>query len=54
MSARSFTARFTAMLGIIGSAIAVSAAAREHRKPHDADLKRLGIDPDQFHRIRRY
>jgi hypothetical protein len=54
MSSRTIASGFTEFLGVIGSALAVSAATRQYRQPGDADLKRLGIDPNQFHRIRRY
>ena len=42
------------ILDAVGSALAVSAATRRYRQPTDADLKRLGINPAQFHGIRRY
>ena len=39
---------------LLGSAVAVSAAVRVHRKPKAADLLRLGVDPQSFERIARY
>ena len=54
MSTTSFARGFAGFLDVLGSTLAVSAATRRYRQPGDADLKRLGIDPDQFHRIRRY
>lgn len=36
----------------IGSAVAVSAAVRDRRPVRDADLVRLGIDPERFRQIR--
>lgn len=38
---------------MMGSAIAVSAAVRDHRPARPADLKRLGLDPEVFGRINR-
>lgn len=38
---------------MVGSAIAVSAAVREHRPARSTDLKRLGLDPETFGRISR-
>ena len=54
MSSKSLARGFTGFLDTIGSALAVSAAARQYRQPADTDLKRLGIDPTQFHGIPRY
>jgi hypothetical protein len=54
MSSRHLTTEISAFLGMFRSAVAVSAATRESRPARDADLKRLGIDPDQFRQIRRY
>jgi hypothetical protein len=39
---------------IIGSAIAAAAATNNGRKPRNRDLRILGIDPEQFHRIKRF
>ena len=36
-----------------GSAVAVSSAVEGNRKPRAIDLRRLGIDPEQFRTIRR-
>jgi len=41
-------------LDIVGSAIAVSSATRERRPAADADLRRLGISPDEFRKIKRF
>ena len=54
MSSRTIASGFHAFIDVVGSALAVSAATRQYRQPGDKDLKRLGIDPDQFHGIRRY
>ena len=54
MSTPSFAREFAGILDVVGSVLAVSAAARQRGRPGDAHLKRVGIDPDQFHRIRRY
>lgn len=54
MSARRFTNGFGEFLTLMGSAIAVSAATREHRHARDTDLQRLGIDPAQFRAIKRF
>ncbi|MBE0694474.1 MAG: hypothetical protein IH590_15415 [Aquamicrobium sp.] len=54
MSSKSRSRGFAGFLDTIGSVLAVSAATRQYRQPADADLKRLGIDPAQFHDIRRY
>lgn len=39
---------------IVGSAIAAAAAANNGRKPRNRDLRILGIDPAQFHDIKRF
>lgn len=54
MSSRFFPKGISEFFGLVGSAIAVSSATREHRRAHDSDLKRLGIDPEQFHAIKRF
>ncbi len=54
MSSKSISRGFVEFLDAVGSALAVSAATRQYRQPTDADLKRLGINPAQFHGIRRY
>ncbi|HRP79249.1 MAG TPA: hypothetical protein PL183_09135 [Aquamicrobium sp.] len=53
MSPRTFARGFSDFLDLAGSALAVSAAMHRYRQPSPADLKRLGIDPDQFRRIGR-
>ena len=40
--------------GVVESAVAVSAAVRDRRRANETDLKRLGIDPEQFYATRRY
>lgn len=40
------------LIGFVGSAIAVSSAVRDRHAAHPQDLRRLGIDPVQFDRIR--
>lgn len=54
MSNRFLTRGITEFLDVVGSALAVSAATREHRPARDADLRRLGIDPVQFRSIQRF
>lgn len=39
---------------IVASAIAVSSAVREHRKPRASDLAQLGIDPARFRQINHF
>lgn len=41
------------LIDVIGSAIAASAAVEGGRRPKAGDLTRLGIEPQQFYRIRR-
>lgn len=38
----------------VASAVAVSAAVRQHRTPRARDLNALGIDPVQFSKMGRY
>lgn len=40
--------RFTDLFSAFGSAIAVSAAVERGARPESRDLRRLGIDPEQF------
>lgn len=54
MSNRSLRRGITEFLDVVGSALAVSAATRNHRQAKDADLMRLGIDPVQFRGIKRF
>lgn len=54
MSVKRMTRGFGEFLGIVGSAFAVSAAVRERRVARDADLQRLGLDPEQFRTIKRF
>ena len=39
------------LLDTIGGALSVAAAVENHRKAKPSDLRRLGIDPDQFSSI---
>ncbi|MBN7758543.1 hypothetical protein JF546_10275 [Nitratireductor aquimarinus] len=52
MSARSFMSGIGEFFGVIESAVAVSSAVRNRRRAPDADLRRLGIDPEQFYATR--
>ncbi|WP_274423728.1 hypothetical protein [Chelativorans sp. YIM 93263] len=52
MSRHRYLAGVGNFFGAMGSAIAVSAAVRDRRAANPADLSRLGIDPEQFQRIR--
>lgn len=54
MSMRNMTRGIAGFLDIVGSACAVSAAVREGRQAEDADLKRLGVDPQRFRSIKRF
>lgn len=54
MATRHLTRGIMEFLDIVGSALAVSAATREHRPAREADLRRLGIDPVQFRDIERF
>lgn len=40
------------VLGIIGDALATAAAVRNGFQPHARNLRGLGIDPEQFRKIR--
>ena len=51
---RYMTRGITEFLDIVGSAFAVSAAVRERRQANDTDLRRLGLDPEQFRTIKRF
>lgn len=48
------TRGITEFLDIVGSAFAVSAAVRERRQADDADIRRLGLNPEQFRAIGRF
>ncbi|WP_170990194.1 hypothetical protein [Aquamicrobium sp. LC103] len=54
MSNGRLTRGITEFLGIVGSAIAVSAATRNRTPARDADLVRLGIEPARFREIKRF
>lgn len=53
MARGAFLKHIEAWMDLVGSAVAVSAATRDHRPVREADLRRLGIDPDQFRGIGR-
>ncbi|MCF1709384.1 hypothetical protein L0V05_11190 [Tabrizicola sp. J26] len=40
------------LLMVFGAAVTASAAAKAHRQPVTADLRRLGVPQDAFARIR--
>jgi len=42
------------LVRLFGSAITVSAAVERGHRPHNRDLVALGIEPREFHRIRRF
>ena len=42
------------LVRLFGSAITVSAAVERGRRPDNRDLVALGIEPRDFHRIRRF
>jgi hypothetical protein len=54
MKKQGFRHGFSEFFSVVGSAIAVSSATRERRSPRDADLERLGIDPQQYRTIRHW
>lgn len=54
MSRRRFTDGIGNFFGVVGSAVAVSAALRDRRRARDTDLERLGIDPKRFHAMERF
>ena len=43
---------FAEVFGIIGDALATAAAVRNGRQPNARNLRGLGIDPEQFRKIR--
>lgn len=49
MSARS---RITEAFSLFGNAVAAAAAIRTGRQPKASNLRALGIDPEQFRKIR--
>ena len=49
-----FSGRLLGLLDIFGSAISASTAVDNRRAPDPRDLKRLGINPDQFREINRF
>ncbi|WP_201285550.1 hypothetical protein [Chelativorans xinjiangense] len=53
MRARRFMTGIGEFFDTVNSAMAVSAAVRDRRPAHPADLARLGIDPEQFRQINR-
>ncbi|MBL8580826.1 MAG: hypothetical protein JNL61_01195 [Rhizobiaceae bacterium] len=52
MTTRKPLAALAEFFGIVGSAVAASAAVRVHARPKASDLRRLGVDPAAFERIR--
>jgi hypothetical protein len=42
------------VLSSMGNAIAAASAVERGAKPLDEDLRRLGIDPEAFRRIKRF
>jgi hypothetical protein len=44
--------RIGEILSVIGDAIATAAAVRNGRQPKARNLRGLGIDPEQFRKIR--
>ena len=54
MRTRSLARGISDFFGIVGSAVAVSAATREGRQARTSDLERRGIDPQRFREITRY
>ena len=53
MHARSAASRILDIFDGIGAAFAAAGAVRNRRQPDARDLRRLGIDPEQFARIGR-
>jgi hypothetical protein len=45
---------FADLLGLLGSAISAAAAEESGRSARSQDLRRLGIDPIEFRKIRRF
>jgi hypothetical protein len=45
---------FADLLGILGSAIAIASAEENGRTARGQDLRRLGIDPVAYRKIRRF
>ena len=42
------------VLDVLGSAVLVATAVESGHRPFDPDLVRLGIDPREFRKIRRF
>jgi hypothetical protein len=42
------------VLDVLGSAVLVATAVESGHRPFDRDLVRLGIDPREFRKIRRF
>lgn len=47
------SSRIVSFIDIFGSAVAAASASEAGRQPRARDLRRLGIDPEQFGRIGR-
>lgn len=50
---KSAGSRLSSFFSIFGSAVAAGAAVERGAQPQGRDLRRLGIDPEQFGRIGR-
>lgn len=53
MSRLAAAGRLLSLLGLLTSAAAASASVERGAQPKGRDLRRLGIDPEQFGRIGR-
>jgi hypothetical protein len=53
MSTRRTLNSIVALVDLFGSAVAVSRSIEGRKRPAAADLRRLGIEPDQFYGIGR-
>ena len=53
MTARNDISAIGSIFDVLGSAVAVSNAVEARKAPRAADLRRLGIDPVAFGRVRR-
>ncbi|MCX8996527.1 hypothetical protein NOF55_05360 [Rhizobiaceae bacterium BDR2-2] len=45
---------FRRTLAVVGAAVSAAAAVRNHRRPSDAALRELGIDPAGFPSVREF
>lgn len=53
MGIRPMTDRIADFIGVFGSAVAVSRCVEARRRPDPSDLRRIGINPEDFYRIGR-